>query len=239
MEIIPAIDLLEGRCVRLRQGQYDQTTFYEVSPLEWAQQAEAAGLRRVHLVDLEGARDGTPRHVEVLRAMSEKTGLEIDFGGGIRTEAELEKILEAGAHYVVVGSMAVHHPEDAAQWMARFGPERFILAADVRYGRLRIEGWKENPSTSLRTLLRWFAEQGGQQVLCTDIGRDGMLRGPNYALYRTQIQQHPDLRFIASGGVSNIRDVADLKAEGLYGVVIGKALFEQRFTFAETLPYLE
>ena len=231
MEVIPAIDLMDGRCVRLRQGDYDQATFYETEPVVLAQQAEQYGVKRLHLVDLDGARESKPVNLAVLRQITQATGLAVEFGGGLRDEAQVQAIFDAGVQYAVVGSMAVTDPNTVETWMQKFGPERFILAADVRYGRLKISGWSEEAKTSLGGLMKWYQKQGGSQVLCTDISRDGMMQGPNLSLYRAQMKLYPGLKVIASGGVASLSDLRDLKGEGIYAAVVGKALLEGRISY--------
>lgn len=233
MEIIPAIDLMDGRCVRLRQGQYDQATFYDTEPVVIAKQAEQHGVRRLHLVDLDGARASKPVNTAVLKQITDATSLQVEFGGGLREDAHVQAVFDAGARYAVVGSLAVTAPETVEAWMQNFGPDHFILAADVRYGRLKISGWSEDAKASLGGLMKWFQKRGGEQVLCTDIGRDGMMQGPNLSLYRAQMKLHPELKVLASGGVASLSDLRDLKGEGLYGAVVGKALLEGRISYED------
>lgn len=233
MQLIPAIDLIEGRCVRLKQGSFSEKRSYAEDPLDVAKRVEDAGLSRLHLVDLDGARQGKIINYRVLERICSKTALQVDFGGGVKTDRDLEIVYECGAAQAVAGSVAVKEPERFAAWVARYGPERLVLAADVRGAKVQIAGWQEESDLWLWDLLEKQREKGAQYVLCTAIERDGMLNGPDIDLYKECRDKFPEVKFIASGGVSGMRDLEQLAKEQIWGVVIGKALFEGRITLAE------
>ncbi|RMH66654.1 MAG: 1-(5-phosphoribosyl)-5-[(5-phosphoribosylamino)methylideneamino]imidazole-4-carboxamide isomerase [Calditrichaeota bacterium] len=238
MDIIPAIDLMNGQCVRLRQGDYDNQTVYSASPLETARQFEQSGIRRLHLVDLEGARAGQPHHLGILKMIRRHTALQVDFGGGLRTREHATAALEAGAAQITAGSIAVKQPEEVRDWAHAFGPERIIIGADVREGHVAVSGWREQTSVALWPFLEQWHQQGFRNLICTDIARDGMLSGPAITLYREIIRRFPQWRVIASGGVSKVDDLHRLRDAGCAGVIIGKALYEQRITLKELEPFL-
>ncbi len=228
IELIPAIDLIDGKCVRLTKGDYGQKTVYSDSPLQMARLFERKGLRRLHLVDLDGAKS---RHVvndRVLRDICMQTSLTVDFGGGVKSDEDIEKAFGAGAAMVTAGSIAVTSPETVARWIERYGADKIVLGADVLDGKVRINGWKDNGDTDLTTLLTHYMGLGVRNVLCTDISKDGMLQGPNTPLYRQIMGAFPDCHLIASGGVSCEDDILELDREGIPAVVFGKAFYEGR-----------
>ena len=234
IQLIPAIDLIDGRCVRLSQGDYDTKKEYG-DPVEMALRMEDMGVRRLHLVDLDGAKS---RHVvndRVLRDICRRTSLTVDFGGGIKTEDDLEKVFDAGAAMATAGSIAVTDPESVGLWIERYGAERIVLGADVRDGKISINGWKEDSALELMPFLEGYRRQGLQHVLCTDISKDGMLQGPNTALYKSIMAQWPDCRLIASGGVSSKEDIRALDEAGIPAVVFGKAIYEGRIDLASLI----
>lgn len=234
IQLIPAIDLIDGRCVRLSQGDYDTKKEYG-DPVEMALRMEDMGVRRLHLVDLDGAKS---RHVvndRVLRDICSRTSLTVDFGGGIKTEDDLEKVFDAGAAMATAGSIAVTDPESVGLWIERYGAERIVLGADVRDGKISINGWKEDSALELMPFLEGYRKQGLQHVLCTDISKDGMLQGPNTALYKSIMAQWPDCRLIASGGVSSKEDIRALDEAGIPAVVFGKAIYEGRIDLASLI----
>ena len=234
IQLIPAIDLIDGRCVRLSQGDYDTKKEYG-DPVEMALRMEDLGVRRLHLVDLDGAKS---RHVvndRVLRDICRRTSLTVDFGGGIKTEDDLEKVFDAGAAMATAGSIAVTDPESVGLWIERYGAERIVLGADVRDGKISINGWKEDSALELMPFLEGYRKQGLQHVLCTDISKDGMLQGPNTALYKSIMAQWPDCRLIASGGVSSKEDIRALDEAGIPAVVFGKAIYEGRIDLASLI----
>ena len=225
IELIPAIDIIEGQCVRLTKGDYDQKTVYG-SPLEMAQEFERIGFRRLHIVDLDGAKSKHIVNGEVLDQISTKTNLVVDFGGGIKTDEDIQMAFEKGASMVTVGSIAVTHPELFLSWVEKYGAERLILGADVRNGKISINGWKEDSTEDLLPFLRRYVDAGVRNVLCTEISKDGTLQGPAIELYQRVMKEYPMLHQIASGGVSSIEDIKALDAAGIPAVVFGKAIYE-------------
>ena len=227
IELIPAIDIIEGQCVRLSKGDYDTKKVYG-SPIDMALQFEELGFRRLHLVDLDGAKSKHVVNDGVLREICQRTSLAVDFGGGVKTEDDLQRVFDAGAQLVTVGSIAITRPDLYLQWMERYGADHLILGADVRNGRVSINGWKEDSDVQLTDFLTQYQQAGNRNVLCTEISRDGMLQGPAIDLYRTIMQAHPTCHLIASGGVSSIEDIEALDRAGIPAVVFGKAIYEGR-----------
>jgi phosphoribosylformimino-5-aminoimidazole carboxamide ribotide isomerase len=233
MEIIPAIDIIDGKCVRLTQGDYAQKKIYNEHPLEVAQAFEDAGLRRLHLVDLDGAKAGKVKNWKVLEMLAGKTGLVIDFGGGIKTVSDVDIVFNSGAALATIGSLAVKDGELFVSWLAAYGAERFLLGADVKNEKIAIGGWLETTDRWVYDFIREYMERGVRQVFCTDVSKDGLLQGPALDLYRNILDKFPDLHFIASGGVSGMNDVEELAEIGCKGVIIGKAIYEGRITLKE------
>ena len=237
-DAIPAIDLRGGRVVRLRQGDYAQQTTYAADPRELARRYAASGARRLHLVDLDGARSGRFDNLEVIRAIA-ADGMAVQAGGGVRDEADLQRLFDAGVARVVLGSVAIRDPERVAGWLDAYGAERLTLALDTRRidGRwtLPSAGWTETEARTLDELAPWYAARGARHLLCTDIDRDGMLAGLNLDLYRHLAARVPQLAVQASGGVRSLDDVRDARAAGARGVILGRALLEGRFTLEEAL----
>ena len=232
IELIPAIDIIDGQCVRLTKGDYDTKRVYG-NPVDMALQFQELGFNRLHVVDLDGAKS---RHVVndgVLRDICRLTNLVVDFGGGVKTEDDLRRVFDAGAAMVTVGSIAITHPEVYLAWMERYGAEHLILGADVRNGRVSINGWKEDSDVALTDFLTQYMQAGNRNVLCTEISRDGMLQGPAIDLYREIMQAHPTCHLIASGGVSSIEDIDALDQAGIPAVVFGKAIYEGRIDLKE------
>ena len=236
IEMIPATDLIGGRCVRLTQGDYTSRKTYYRDPLEAALRFEEAGARRLHMVDLDGAKAGEPQNLAVLERIAAKTSLEVQYGGGIKSRAALRSVFDAGARRAVCGSVAVREPELFARWIAEFGPERLILGADVRDGVVAIQGWTERSERTAPELIETFLPAGLRQVVCTDISRDGMLCGPAVALYADLQRRFPQVEITVSGGVSSPDDIARLEREGLRSVIVGKALYEGRITLEKPGP---
>ena len=235
IELIPAIDLIDGKCVRLTKGDYDTKKVYADDPVALARSFEQLGFRRLHLVDLDGARS---RHVvndAVLRRITRETQLIVDFGGGVKTDEDIRKAFDAGASMVTAGSIAVTEPETFLRWMETYGAERMILGADVRDGYISINGWQEESRQRLADFLARYMKAGTRHVLCTEISRDGMLQGPAIALYREVMEAHPECHLIASGGVSDIQDIRDLQEAGIPAVVFGKAIYEGRIDMKSLL----
>ena len=231
IELVPAIDIIDGKCVRLTKGDYARQTTYNDNPVEVARTFERMGFTRLHVVDLDGARSKHIVNVEALRAIAEHTRLTIDFGGGIKSDDDLEQAFAAGAHMVTVGSIAVSEPERFLSWLERYGADKLILGADVRDGRIAVNGWKEDSREELIPFLRRYVERGVRNVLCTDISKDGMLQGPAIELYQEVMKAFPQLHLIASGGVSSNDDIARLQQAGIPSVVFGKAFYEGRLAF--------
>jgi phosphoribosylformimino-5-aminoimidazole carboxamide ribotide isomerase len=230
---IPAIDIIEGQCVRLSKGDYASKKVYSGNPLDMAREFEAQGFKRIHLVDLDGAKSSHVVNLSVLRSIATNTRLTIDFGGGIKTDADLQAVFDNGAAMATIGSVAVKSPALFDQWLRRYGAERLILGADVKEGFISINGWKEESSIRLSDFLDTYINKGVTKVLCTDISRDGMLSGTSVGLYRQILSRHPDLYLIASGGVSSLQDLADLDEAGVPAVVFGKAIYEGRIRLDE------
>ena len=235
MEIIPAIDIIEGKCVRLTHGDYTQKKVYNEHPLEVAKEFEDAGLQRLHLVDLDGAKAGAVKNWKVLETLAGKTSMVIDFGGGIKTEKDVSIVFESGAALATVGSIAVKEEERFFQWLEKFGADNFLLGADVKNEKITISGWTEQTQVWVYDFIEKHISQGVEQVFCTDVSKDGALEGPSIDLYKGILDKFPDLHFIASGGVSNIDDVYQLKGIGCKGVIIGKAIYEGRIQLTELM----
>jgi phosphoribosylformimino-5-aminoimidazole carboxamide ribotide isomerase len=234
IELIPAIDIIDGQCVRLTKGDYNQKMVYG-DPLDMAHEFERIGFERLHLVDLDGAKSKHIFNDDVLLDITTETKLTVDFGGGIKTDEDIEKAFSAGAHMVTVGSIAVTQPELFMGWLENYGPERMILGADVRNGKISINGWKEDSCEDLLPFLRKYVDAGVKNVLCTEISKDGTLAGPAIELYQRIMEAYPDLHLIASGGVSSKEDIEALDAAGIPAVVFGKAIYEGRIDLREIL----
>jgi phosphoribosylformimino-5-aminoimidazole carboxamide ribotide isomerase len=233
MEIIPAIDIIDGKCVRLTQGDYAQKKVYNEHPLEVAAAFEDAGLRRLHLVDLDGARAGAVKNWKVLETLAGKTSLVIDFGGGIKTATDVDIVFNSGAALATVGSIAVKDAALFADWLLEYGADKFLLGADVKEEKIAVHGWQETTEIWIYDFIRDYVERGVRQVFCTDVSKDGLLQGPALDLYRMIVKEFPELHFIASGGVSEMDDVRRLAEVGCKGVIIGKAIYEGRIRLNE------
>ncbi|MBL7813426.1 MAG: 1-(5-phosphoribosyl)-5-[(5-phosphoribosylamino)methylideneamino]imidazole-4-carboxamide isomerase [Saprospiraceae bacterium] len=233
MYIIPAIDIIEGKCVRLTQGDYAQKKIYNEDPLEVAKEFEDAGLSRLHLVDLDGAKAGKIINYRVLERLASKTSLHIDFGGGLKSDADLKIAFECGARQITGGTVAVKNRDLFLNWVRTQGSEKIILGADVKNEKIAVGGWLETSDVWLKDFLRDFTEQGIQYCICTDISKDGLLRGASNDLYASVLQDFPDLKLIASGGVSNMDDLVKLRDIGCFGAIVGKAIYEGRVTVKE------
>lgn len=233
MKIIPAIDIIGGQCVRLSQGDYQQKKVYHNDPLDVARSFEEAGLQYLHLVDLDGAKAGAVSNWAVVEKLTRHTKLQIDFGGGIKTEEEIQKLLDLGIKQVNLGSIAVKNPSLVYNWLSKFGADKIILSADVKRKYVQVSGWQEQSSTMIDDLVDDYAKHGLQFVTCTDIETDGMLSGPNVKLYDHLVKQFPKINWIASGGVSSTDDLHALKRIGVNGVIIGKALYENKIKLNE------
>ena len=233
IELIPAIDIIGGQCVRLTKGDYDQKTVYRDSPAEVAKEFEEIGFKRLHVVDLDGAKSKHIVNSEVLRRVTTDTQLVVDFGGGIKTDEDIEKAFAAGATMVTIGSIAVTNPDLFMGWLEKYGAERIILGADVRHGKISINGWKEDSTEDLLPFLKKYIDAGVRNVLCTEISKDGTLSGPAIDLYKEMMAAYPQLHLIASGGVSSLDDIKALEAAGIPAVVFGKAIYEGKINLNE------
>ncbi|ADE83658.1 1-(5-phosphoribosyl)-5-[(5-phosphoribosylamino) methylideneamino] imidazole-4-carboxamide isomerase [Xylanibacter ruminicola] len=234
IELIPAIDIIAGKCVRLTKGDYNQKTEYG-EPLEMAREFERIGFKRLHMVDLDGAKSKHIVNSKVLTQVTSETSLEVDFGGGIKTHTDIEAAFDAGAQMVTVGSIAVTQPNLFTWWLQKYGPDRMILGADVRNGKISINGWKEDSEEDLLPFLKKYVDAGVKNVLCTEISKDGTLGGPAFELYADVMKKYPDLHLIASGGVSCIEDIKALEAIGVPAVVFGKAIYEGKIDLRELI----
>ncbi len=235
IELIPAIDIIQGQCVRLTKGDYSQTKVYSTNPVDVAREFERLGFKRLHVVDLDGAKSRHIVNEEVLRSITSNTNLVVDFGGGIKTQEDIEKAFDAGASMVTVGSIAVTEPELFYEWLDKYGAHRMILGADVRNGKISINGWKDDSEMDLLPFLKGFIDKGVRNVLCTEISKDGTLQGPAIELYKEVMAAYPDLHLIASGGVSSTEDIFELERAGIPAVVFGKAFYEGKIDTGKLL----
>lgn len=233
IQLIPAIDIIDGKCVRLSQGDYDSKKVYNENPVEVAKELEAHGIRRLHVVDLDGAASNHVVNYRTLKQIATQTSLTVDFGGGVKSDEDLMIAFENGARMVTGGSIAVKNPEVFCRWLQKYGSEKIILGADVKEHKIAVNGWKDESTCELFPFLRDYVEKGIRKVICTDISCDGMLQGPSTDLYKEILEQYPDLFLIASGGVSCADDIRTLDAAGVPAVIFGKALYEGRITFKE------
>ncbi|MGC1244084.1 MAG: 1-(5-phosphoribosyl)-5-[(5-phosphoribosylamino)methylideneamino]imidazole-4-carboxamide isomerase [Chryseosolibacter sp.] len=236
MRIIPAIDIIDGKCVRLTQGDYAQKKVYNENPLETAKRFEDAGLQHLHLVDLDGAKAGKVINWNVVESITKHTSLNVDFGGGIKTDEEISKLFESGVKQVNLGSIAVKDRDLVQRWIENYGAGQIILSADVKNEKIAIGGWLEDSSISLYDFVRDYLRKGIRYITCTDISTDGMLQGPNVALYKKLLDTFPDIKLIASGGVSGINDLRDLQKINVDGVIVGKAIYEGRVSLSDLCP---
>ena len=236
IELIPAIDIINGQCVRLTKGDYDQKTVYG-KPLDMALEFERIGFERLHVVDLDGAKSKHIVNDGVLKEITSQTRLTVDCGGGIKTDEDLEKAFASGAAMVTVGSIAVTEPERFMGWLEKYGAEKMILGADVRHGKISINGWKEDSAEDLLPFLKKYIDAGVKNVLCTEISKDGTLAGPAIDLYQRMMEVYPELHLIASGGVSSIADIEALDAAGIPAVVFGKAIYEGKIDLKELISF--
>lgn len=237
MEIIPAIDLINGQCVRLSQGDFDQKTIYSSNPLEMAKRFEDSGLKRLHIVDLDGAKTGIPKHLSVLEHLATQTNLKIDFGGGVRDLGTMQSIIDCGAVMISVGSLALKNKVLMKQAIAELGANSFFIGADVRDEQITVSGWLEKSNVHVLDFIKEYAELGVKHFFCTDVAKDGMLEGPSIDLYRLIIQRFPEIRLTASGGVSSFDDLMALQEINCAGAIVGKALYENRITLESLKPF--
>lgn len=233
IELIPAIDIIGGKCVRLSKGDYDTKKVYNENPLEVALQFEDAGIRRLHLVDLDGAKEGRIINYKILEKIAARTSLVIDFGGGLKTSDDLRIAFECGAQMVTGGSIAVKNPDEFLSWLEKYSPDKIILGSDTKERKIAVSGWTETADTDLFNFLDNYIKKGITKTICTDISKDGMLEGPAIDLYKNILQRFPDLYLIASGGVSSMKDIDALEAAGIPAVIFGKAIYEGRIRLKE------
>ena len=238
MIIIPAIDIIEGKCVRLTKGDYEKKKMYNEDPLEVALKYEDGGIKRLHLVDLDGARLGTVKNWKVLEKIASKTNLIIDFSGGISDQQNLDITFNSGAYYASIGSIAIKDEFTFSGWLMAYGANRFIIGADVRNEKIVISGWMESTETTVFDLIDKYKNKGVSQFFCTDVNKDGALEGPSTDLYKKIIERQPDIHLIASGGVSKLEDIGTLMEAGCKGVIIGKAIYENRILLSDLKPFL-
>jgi phosphoribosylformimino-5-aminoimidazole carboxamide ribotide isomerase len=237
MQIIPAIDIIEGKCVRLTEGDYAQKKVYNENPLEVALQFQDAGIRRLHLVDLDGAKAGQIMNWKVLELIASKTSLEIDFGGGIKKEEDVRIVLNSGALWATVGSIAVKDKPSFLKWIEHFGAAKFLLGADVKGEKIAVGGWLETSDINIDDFIADYLRHGIQQIFCTDISKDGRLEGPSVELYQSLIEKNKDLHLIASGGVSSMQDLEALRKIGCAGAIVGKAIYEGRISITDLIRF--
>jgi phosphoribosylformimino-5-aminoimidazole carboxamide ribotide isomerase len=233
LQIIPAIDIIDGKCVRLSKGDYSQKTIYNEHPLEVAKRFEDAGLQRLHLVDLDGAKAGAVKNWKVLEHVAGKTNLKIDFSGGISSDESLAITFNSGATYAAIGSIAVKKEALLVQWFIAYGVEKFILGADVLDEKIQIKGWTEATDINIIDFIKNYATKGVKQFFCTDISKDGLLQGSSNDLYKKILSEVADIELIASGGVSKMKDLKDLKAIGCSGAIVGKAIYEEKINISD------
>ena len=238
IELIPAIDIIDGKCVRLSQGDYDTKKVYNENPLEVAKEFEANGIRRLHVVDLDGAKSKHVVNYRTLEMIATRTSLVIDFGGGIKTDEDMRIAFENGAQMVTLGSVAVKNPDLFKKWLIQYGAEKIILGADAKNKRIAVSGWMEDSSQELIPFLHDYTKVGIYKVLCTDISKDGMLQGPSIELYKEIMKEFPKMHLIASGGVSCLEDIIALEEAGIPAVVFGKALYEGRITMKDLIRFM-
>ena len=233
IQIIPAIDIIDGKCVRLSQGDYSQKKTYFENPLEVAKMFEDAGLKRLHLVDLDGAKNKKITNAKVLENIASKTSLHIDFGGGVQSEEDLKLAFDCGASQVTGGSIAVKNPEMFENWITQYGGGKIILGADARNEKIAVGGWEEDSGVWVYEFIESWLKKGVKYTISTDVAKDGLLQGPSFDLYKKIQDQFPDLNVIASGGVSAMKDLEDLAEMNIYGVIVGKAIYEGRVSLKE------
>lgn len=237
MEIIPAIDIIGGKCVRLTQGDYGQKKVYSDSPLEMAKRFEDVGITRLHLVDLDGAKQKKIINKDILESITSATSLKVDFGGGVQSDEAIEEAFRSGAHQVTGGSIAVKNPELFSAWIHRYGGDKIILGADAKAKKIAISGWEETTSIDLVDFIKGYISKGISYVICTDVVKDGLLQGPSIELYKEILSEIKGVKLIASGGVSEVEDLEKLAGLGVYGVIVGKAYYEGRITLEQLASF--
>jgi phosphoribosylformimino-5-aminoimidazole carboxamide ribotide isomerase len=238
MEIIPAIDIIDGKCVRLTQGDYGKKKEYSNNPVEVAKQYEGAGIKRLHLVDLDGARQKKVINYKVLEEIARNTSLFIDFGGGIQSDHDIELVFNSGARQVTGGSVAIKNPALFEEWLERYGPEKIILGADAKDRKIAVSGWQEQTETPVLAFIDLNLKKGIKYAICTDVAKDGLLQGPSFDLYKEIMKDFPELKLIASGGVSSLDDLEALAELEVFGVIVGKAIYENKITLKDLTRFL-
>lgn len=238
MRIIPAIDIIAGKCVRLTKGDYNTKKIYNENPLEVAKSFEAHGIAYLHLVDLDGAKSNQIVNYKILEQIATKTSLKIDFGGGLKSDVDLKIAFESGANQITGGSIAVKQPEVFKDWIKQYGADKIILGADAKNEKVAISGWLEESTSDLIPFIQNYQNEGVQYVICTDISKDGMLEGPSFELYRRILEEIQDIKLIASGGISTFEELPKLAELGCEGTIIGKAIYEGRITLKQLENYL-
>jgi phosphoribosylformimino-5-aminoimidazole carboxamide ribotide isomerase len=233
MLIIPAIDIIDGKCVRLTKGNYDTKIIYNENPVDAAKTFEDSGITHLHLVDLDGAKKSEVVNWKVLEKIASQTTLHIDFSGGIKTKQSAQQAFDSGAAQITVGSLAAKNPKEFVDWIWEFGEEKLILGADVIKDKIAIHGWQESSTKDIYSYLDYFFEEGIDYVLCTDVSKDGMLQGPSIDLYKDILEEYEEIKLIASGGVSSLEDLNQLKEIGCYAAIVGKAFYEGRISLSE------
>lgn len=233
MRIIPAIDIIDGKCVRLTQGDYNQKKIYNENPLAVAKEFEAKGIRYLHLVDLDGAKAKTPKNLSILEAICTQTSLQVDFGGGIKTKQAIQDCFSCGANQITLGSIAAKNKIDTLTWLKEFGGDKIILGADCKNRKIAIDGWQNTTEAEVIDFIQQYVSEGIKYTICTDVAKDGMLQGTSLELYKEIIATIPQIKLIASGGVANFKDLLDLQNIGCEGVIIGKAIYENKISLKE------
>lgn len=233
MLIVPAIDIIDGKCVRLTKGDYDTKKIYNENPIEVAKEFEANGITHLHLVDLDGAKNGSVVNWKTLETIASTTKLQVDFSGGIKTKEAAKQAFDFGAAQIAIGSLAVKNPKEFVDWIWTFSEEKLILGADVINGKVAVSGWQETSTKDIYSFLDFYFEEGIDYVLCTDVSKDGMLQGPSFDLYNTILEEYEEIKLIASGGVSSVEDLLKLKEMGCYAAIVGKAFYEGKISIAQ------
>ena len=233
IEIIPAIDIIDGRCVRLTKGDFAAQKTYDASPLDMAQQYADCGVKRIHMVDLDGARRSKPVNLKTLEEVASKSGIEIEWGGGVADDSSLASVFNAGATQAIVGSVAALRPAEFSRWLRIFGPDRMLLGADVKDGLVAVKGWVQQTGLTLDEQIGWFLEDGLKYVVCTDISKDGLLQGPSFELYAQLMDDFQSVVFTASGGISSMDDIKELDRIGVPKAIVGKAIYEKHITLED------
>jgi phosphoribosylformimino-5-aminoimidazole carboxamide ribotide isomerase len=238
MLIVPAIDIIDGKCVRLTKGDYDTKKIYNENPIEVAKEFEANGITHLHLVDLDGAKNGSVVNWKTLETIASTTKLQVDFSGGIKTKEAAKQAFDFGAAQIAIGSLAVKNPKEFVDWIWTFSEEKLILGADVINGKVAVSGWQETSTKDIYSFLDFYFEEGIDYVLCTDVSKDGMLQGPSFDLYNTILEEYEEIKLIASGGVSSVEDLLKLKEMGCYAAIVGKAFYEGKITIAQLKSFI-